>query len=375
MKPEIFDCNPRGPWCVAACRRPVAAVVCLACFTLCCAVRPAGADRKGTPPRKLVREYNHLLDDAVPDGPECCRKARPEEIGALGGLVDQLHCAHISDPQTLQKFHFAESYEGVRSLEYCHRAELAGYTARWKACLVGLDVKAYRINAFYERPSARWVVAKARRLPAAPTQRMIEGYIEREETTVFIAEDGDECPGKQKGCEKLRYVLIRFLVPGKDNPAKVREILQSFPPEKANPRVTDYLEVTLEKNPLLLRRDYHLKPLPGYEGTMENYHELVFQDRQRTVLLEVNTRVGAFILRSDNAAAYIMSPPHGVTVAFLFSGKYAMEGFFRTLAGDKPLEESLKSLTILRQYCIDPGAGVEHAVRAGLADYETNQKP
>jgi len=125
---------------------------------------------------------------------------------------------------------------------------------------------------------------------------------------------------------------------------------------------------------MLMRRNYQLRPFPGYAGRMENYYQIPFRDDRRIVAIEQNARVGRFILWTDNAAVYIQSPPHGVIVSLIFSGKYAMERFFYVLVGDKLLQVPVEVMAILRQYILDPELGVEHAVEAGRKDYRENQR-
>jgi len=335
---------------------------------------PAVFSHEKKDPKKLVKEYNNLLAGSCPN-PHCSSASEERcKLGNLTGLINDLLAAPISDPRVLQKFKFADSYECIQSLENSPPPRHSETVCRWKNLLIDLDNKAYQTNRFFARPSAKWVIQKGKTLTATPTPRMREGYITREEKTIRISRLGRVCGESQKGCEKLRYVLLKCLVRGFDDPEIVRERLHAFPPVKANRRLTRYWEVPLEKDTMLLRRNYRLKPLPGYEGNMENYHQLAFRDKQRIVILEVNARVGKFILRTDNAAIYIKSPPYGVSVALLFTGKYAMEGFFRAIIGNKQVEEPMKVLAILRQYIENTDKGVDHAVEAGIRDYQRNQK-
>ena len=307
--------------------------------------------------------------------PETCSQSTANrQLKNLIQMICQLQTSPISDPQILQKFNFKTSYEILSRLEKNPPTGMKEQITCWKDDLIKLDIKAYHTNQFYNRPSARWVIHEARSIPAKPTKDMLEGHIEREQATAFTSPTGETCRQSKKGCEKVRYVLLKLLVPGYENPAEVRERLHSFSPCLANRRVTDYLEVPLEKKTLLLRRNYQIKPLPGYKGTMENYHQLVFRDKQRIVILEENTRVGKFIKRTDNAAAYIRSPPYGVTIAFIFTGKYAMESFFRAMIGTKTMEEPVEVMAILRQYLLHPDKGEAYAVEAGKKEYKENQK-
>jgi len=325
--------------------------------------------------KETVTCYNRRLQELCPDPADCGPAMDPTALENLIQLIRELLSAEITDPDILQHFHFVDSYQCLLHLSGNPPAGTAQRVAEWRKQLTELDVKAYQVNRFFERPAARWVVREARTLPAQPTRKMLKGYIERREGTVYVSPDGEPCRKSRKRCEKVRYILLKCLVPGVPDPRTARDRLHAFPPPKANRRVTHYWEVPLEEETLLIRRNYRMKPLPGYEGTMENYHQLVFRDKQRIVILEENTRVGKFILETDNAAAYIRSPPYGVTVALLFTGKYAMEKFFRMLVGNKPVTEPLEVLSILRQYMMDPEKGVDQAVRAGTADYREHQQP
>jgi len=319
--------------------------------------------------KDLVDLYARALKELCSNPAEC---GPAVDTGKLENLIQpilRLRVAPITDPDILQSFPFVDSYEALFSLagNPCNAA--AERVSQWRTGLLELDAKAYKVNRFFDRPAARWVVQEARSLSAQPTRKMLGGYIEREQGTVSVSPEGHPCRESKRNCEKVRYVLLKCLVPGVHDPREARDRLHAFPPDKANRRVTHYWEVLLEEETLLIRRNYRLKPLPGYEGTMENYHQLVFRDTQRIVILEENTRAGKFILQTDNAAVYIQSPPYGVTVALLFTGKYAMEGFFRMMVGNKTVTEPLGVLAILRQYMIAPELGVEHAVRAGEKDF------
>ncbi|MFC1888661.1 hypothetical protein ACFL4G_02780 [Thermodesulfobacteriota bacterium] len=336
---------------------------------------PAASSGEKKHENQLVKEYNILLKDTFPNPQSCSQSVKCGQLQTLIHLICELLAAHISDPEVLQKFEFVASYEGLMCLERNPLPGLAETVSRWKEVLIELDIKAYQTNRFFARPSVLWVVQKSKSLPAKPTQRMLEGYIVRDEGVVHVSPLGEPCAGSKKKCEKVRYVLLKCLVRGLENTATVREFLHAFPPEEANRRVTDYWEMPLDKKTLLIRRNYTLKPLPGYKGTMENYHQMVFRDKQRIVILEQNVRVGRFILRTDNTAVYIKSPPYGVTVALLFTGKYAMEDFFRALIGSKQVEEPVQVLAILRQYIENTEKGVAYAVEAGQKDYNEKQKP
>jgi hypothetical protein len=335
----------------------------------------AGAIQDEKTEKEIVARYNRGLKELSPDPAACGPCVGREKLEALIGPICDLLAANISDPSVLQEFHFVDSYEILFRLDRNPATGIEELVSEWRKKLTELDIKAYQVNRFFARPAARWVVREAKGLSARPTPKMLGGTIEWVEGTVNVSPDGLRCPTSGKGCEKVRYVLLKCLVRGVDDPWKARERLHAFPPNRANRRVTHYWEVLLDQETLLLRRNYRLKPLPGYEGTMENYHQLVFKDPQRIVILEENARVGKFILQTDNAAAYIRSPPYGVTVALLFTGRYAMEGFFRMMVGNKPVTEPLEVLSILRQYMMNPEMGVECAVQAGEEDYRKNQAP
>lgn len=354
----------------AALRNPLLSVA----FLLVLHVPAAAAEGEGSG-KGLVERYDRLLAETFPDPGDCARVPDPERLAPLVETIRGLVEMPVDDPAVLQDFPFVASYEILFRLQVLAVGREQERLEEWKEALRALDARAYRVNRFWDRPAAQWVIRKARTLPAQPTPRMLEGYIEREEGKVYVDADGVRCGDSRKGCDKVRYVLIRCLVPGVDDPRTARDRLHAFPPVEANRRVTHYWEMPLDPETLLIRRTYRMKPLPGYEGIMENYHQLVFRDRQRIVILEVNTRVGQFILQTDNAAAYIRSPPYGVTVALIFTGSYKMEGFFRMLAGDKPMTEPLEVLSILRQYMTAPEKGTEHAVRVGTEDFREHQQP
>ncbi|MEW6440871.1 MAG: hypothetical protein AB1640_08020 [bacterium] len=333
----------------------------------------AAAAETGEVERDAVKRYNRLLQEAFADAESANGTAREPQLKNLTELASQLLAADISDPSILQKLDFVASYEALFALNGKEAGDSGGLVSRWKELLMQLDVKAHEINNSPLHPFARWILRKSLSVSAEPTPRMIAGYIEREENLVRIGSEGQECSGCDKGCQKLRYVQLRFLVPGIPDPGKTMELLRSFPPEKANPRVTHYWEVLLDPASTLTRRSYRVRPFPGYSGPMEDYYQVVFRDDRRIVAVEQNARTGRFILRSDNAAVYLESPPHGVTVSFIFSGKYVMEKFFYVLAGNKLLDVPVEVMAILRQYVIHPELGVEHAVEAGRKDYRENQ--
>jgi len=343
-------------------------------FLLLDASRTAAAEA-GAAQREIVARYNEGLKGLCPDPGACARVPGPGQLDPLVDRIRGLLEMPMDDPEVLQGFHFVASYECLFRWQHLGSAEDRQRLAAWQEALAALDRKAYQVNRFWERAAARWVVREARSLPARPTPKMLDGYIERKEGKVAVDAGGGACRDSKKGCAAVRYVLVKCLVRGVDDPRVARDRLHAFPPVKANRRVTHYWETPLDPETLLLRRTYRMKPLPGYEGIMENYHQMVFRDAQRLVILEVNTRVGNFILQTDNAAAYIRSPPYGVTVALIFTGSYKMEGFFRMLAGDKPLQEPLEVLAILRQYMMAPELGADHAVRAGTEDYRERQEP
>jgi len=335
----------------------------------------AAAEEEATAHKELVGQYARALRELC-SGPAGCGPALgSDRLDELIRLIHRLLAVPNTEPEVLQAFPFVDSYEVLFQLEGNPRQEAEERVAEWRKRLKELDTKAYRVNRFSGRPAARWVVGKARSIPAEPTHKMLAGYIEREQGTVYVSPEGERCQSSRGACERVRYVLLQGLVPGVHDPREARDRFHAFPPERANRRVTHYWEVLLQEEILLLRRNYRLKPLPGYEGTMENYHRLAFRDPQRIVIAEENARVGRFILQNDTAAAYIRSPPHGVTVALLFTGRYAMEGFFRMIVGDKTLTEPLEVLSILRQYMMAPERGVEYAVWAGQKDYNENQAP
>ena len=335
----------------------------------------AGQEEEGSTHRGLVEAYGRRLKDLCSDPARCEPSLARDKLEDLVQPILGLLAAPITDPEILQAFPFVDSYEALLRLEGNPSDAAGPRVAEWRSHLTELDTKAYRVNRFSARPAARWVVREAQSIPAEPTRKMLAGYIEREQGTVFVSPEGERCRSSRGDCERVRYVLLKCLVPGVHDPREARDRFHAFPPEKANRRVTHYWEVLLEEEILLLRRNYHLKPLPGYEGTMENYHRLAFRDPQRIVIAEENARAGRFILQTDTAAAYIRSPPHGVTVALLFTGRYAMEGFFRMVVGGKTLTEPLEVLGILRQYMMAPERGVDHAVWAGQKDYNENQAP
>jgi hypothetical protein len=328
----------------------------------------------GDTEREVIRRYNRLLQGRFPD-PAGSNATAPElRLKNLTDLTMQLLAADISDPSVLQKLDFVTSYETLFALDEKGSTDAAQFLSRWKELLVQLDVKAHEINNSVERPFAQWVLRKGLSVSPEPTPRMIAGYIEREEQWVRIGSDGQECTGSTKGCRKLRYVQLQCLVPGITDPMKAMESLHRFPPEKANPRVTHYWEVLLDPGSMLTRRNYRVRPLPGYAGRMEDYYQIAFQDDRRIVAVEQNARVGKFIVQADNAAVCIQAPPHGVIVSLLFSGKYLMEEFFYVLVGDKLLEVPVEVMAILRQYILNPELGVENAVEAGRKDYRENQR-
>jgi hypothetical protein len=292
-----------------------------------------------------------------------------ELIGPLSLLLSR----SIADRRILPKLDFLYSYEVIDRLEKTADPHTRDLAAAWKEELVRLDVRAHNINRFFQRPSALWTIRKGKRIPAQPTQKMLQGYIEREENTVYISDIGEECQGSKKGCERLRYVLIKCLVPGVHDPETARALLHEYPPVLANYSMVNYLEVPLSEKTKLIRRNYYLKPFPGYKGVMENYYEIAFEDSQRVIILEQNTRKGRFIIRTDNGGVFIKSPPYGVTAALLFSGKYVMEKFFRLLVGDKLLEEPAKVLSILRQHMMHPDRAPEENARAGHRDFEEKE--
>lgn len=342
------------------------------CFImLCLAARAAAGDLP--PPKKLVKQYNRALACGSPGNGEA-PLLDPACGDRLMEPLSRLLSSDISDPEDLQKLHFLNSYEIIGALEESPDTATRDRAAAWKEVLVELDTRAHRVNRSFLRPSARWIVWKGKRIPAKPTPRMLEGYVEREENTVYIDDDGSECQGSMKGCEKLRYVLIQCLVPGVHDPEKARALLHAFPPVLANDRLTGYVEVPLPGKTQLCRRNYYMNPFPGYNGVMENYYEIAFADSQRVIILEQNTRKGRFIIRTDNGGVFIESPPHGVIVAMLFSGKYIMEKFFLLLVGDKLLDEPAQVLSVLRQAILHPERDPRETARVGIRDFQEKER-
>ena len=323
--------------------------------------------------RDITRQYNRVLKDYFPDVKSLDAPLNTWQVTNLINLVCRLLSVPITDPSTLQGLDFTASYEILFELGKKPDPEKIDLFTQWKRFLVELDIKAQKINKSEERPSARWVVEKGKSLPDAPSARMLNGYIEREENTVYISKDGRVCGESKSGCEKIRYVLIKCLVPGIEDPERARALLHAFPPEKSDSRVVDYWEVLLDPEKKLMRRNYGIRPFSGYSGTMEDYHQIAYEDKERIVVLEQNARGGKFIRRTDNAGVYVRSPPHGVTVAMIFSGKYIMEKFFYALIGDKLLREPVEVMAILRQFILHPEKGADSAVEAGQRDYLENQ--
>ncbi len=311
-----------------------------------------------------------IFPDVVPGGMPC----GAGQLEDLTAKLSRIRSLPVPDCEVLQKLDFLYSYEVITCLEKNPPPGTRDLLASWKRALIKLDEKAQLTNGYFDRPSARWLIRKGREIPAQPTKRMLAGYIEREDRRTYISEDGRECHGSKKGCEKIRYVLIKCLVPGFQDPEKARAALHEYPPAQASPdRMVKYLEVPLSEKNCLIRRNYYMKPFPGYKGMMENYYHIAFQDNQRLIILEQNTRVGKFILRTDNAGIYIKSPPHGVIVSMIFSGKFIMESFFRVLVGNKLLVEPAQVLSILRQHMMHPDRTAEENARIGLEDFEDKE--
>jgi hypothetical protein len=344
---------------------------------ICCMVLlfpdPARPDEDSSP-KKILKEYNRVLHDGFSDPASGDVRFDP---GTIEGLIDRISgllCRPDPDCRVLQGLDFLYSYQVIDRLEKTAPPGSKDCVDRWKQSLVRLDIQAHNTNRYFLRPSALWVVGKSKRISAQPTRRMLGGYIEREENTVYISGSGEECQASKRGCDRLRYVLIRCLVPGIHEPEEARAVLHAFPADLANPRLVNYMEVPLSEKNRLIRRNYFLRPFPGYKGVMENYYEIVFEDSQRLIILEQNTREGKFILRTDNGGVFIKSPPYGITVALLFSGKYVMEKVFYALLGNKLLEEPAQALSILRQYMMHPDDAPEEAVRRGREDFEKKER-
>jgi len=341
---------------------------------LLCLAAPARPEEDRPAPKKLVDQYNKALGRSCPDAGGGAGPGDPDCVGPPLEPLQRLLSLEIADPEVLQALDFLASYEAIGALEKSPDPGTRARAAAWKEGVAELDARAHRINRSFQRPGALWVLWKGKRIPAKPTHRMLEGYVEREENTVYIDENGQECQGSRKGCEKLRYVLIRCLVPGIHDPEEARALLHAFPPALANDRLTGYLEVPLPGKTRLCRRSYYMHPFPGYNGVMENYYEVAFADSQRVIILEQNTRRGRFIVRTDNGGVFIKSPPYGVIVAMLFSGKYIMEKFFLLLVGDKLLDEPAQVLSVLRQAILHPDRDPEENARAGIRDFQEMEK-
>jgi len=324
-------------------------------------------------PKKIIKRYNKILHNCFPDAGDGDGSLDAARANELIAQLSRLASLPISDREILPKLDFLGSYEVIACLEKKTDPRTKDLVAEWKEGLVRLDIRAHNNNRYFIRPSALWTIRMGRRIPAQPTRKMLKGYIEREDNTVYISESGKECHGSKKGCERLRYVLLRCLVPGIHDPEKARALLHEYPPVWANNRMVNYLEVPLSKKTRLCRRNYYLTPFPGYKGVMENYYEIAFADSQRVIILEQNTRRGRFIIRTDNGGVFIQSPPHGVTVALLFSGKYIMEKFFRILVGDKLLVEPAQVLSVLRQHIMHPDRDPEETAEAGRRDFEEKE--
>ena len=323
--------------------------------------------------RAVTRQYNRLLTNYFPHVEPLDAPLRTWQVENLINMICQLLAAPIRDPSTLQDLDFVTSYEILFLLEKRTNPERMDLITRWKEFLIQLDIKARKTNNFLDRPSARWVIDKSRSLPSIPTARMLEGYIEREKNTVYISKDGRECGESKQGCEKLRYVLIKCLVPGVQDPETARALVHAFPPVKTNPHLVGYWQVLLDPEKKLIRRNYGIRPFSGYQGTMENYCQIAYEDGERIVVLEENTRVGKFTVRIDGAGVYVKSPPNGVTVAMILSGRYIMEEFFSLLVGNKLVREPVEVMAILRQFALYPEKGADGAVDAGHRDYLENQ--
>jgi len=196
---------------------------------LFCRFFPKGGRCSGERGKRYHKAVQPSAQGLLPDVKSLDAPLNTWQVTNLINLVCRLLSVPITDPSTLQGLNFAASYEILFELGKKPDPEKIDLFTQWKRFLVELDIKAQKINKSEERPSARWVVEKGKSLPDAPSARMLNGYIEREENTVYISKDGRVCGESKSGCEKIRYVLIKCLVPGIEDPETARALLHAFP--------------------------------------------------------------------------------------------------------------------------------------------------
>lgn len=326
--------------------------------------------------RDLVSRYNRVLKElklATGDG-WCCECVWPDRrVQNLIEILRMLAALEISDPTILPSLHFVDSYKTLFVLRDGSSIQARAQAEDWDLALRQVDLKARTINGFENRPAARWLLDEARSLNGLCTPAMLDGFIEREQGTARIAEDGNFplCSGSDG--RKLAYVILKCLLPGQHDLREAQRRMYGFPPTMVNPRVLEYWEVRFSEPDLSMRRNYTLRPFPGYHGTLETYHRIVFEDRERLVTREENARQGRFVIESENAAVFVQAPPHGIVFALILTGRYWMQDVFELLAGDKRLTEPLKAMCILRQAILRPELGEAAIVEAGLRDFRERQ--
>ena len=322
----------------------------------------------------LVRQYNRLLKKSFSGAVLGQGAPLRASVRELTGILSALLAAEIDDPDVLQHLAFVPSYEALFALEKkCHGVG-AHEQASWKNTLVALDRRAEGINGFRKRPTALWLLERAKGIPSEPTAPMVRGAVVEEEGIVWIDSQAKTCGGEERRCRKLRYMVLKMLVPGVFSPERARDLFLEVPGDKANTHVHNYWEVPLGGQEDLFRRNYMIKPFPGYAGTMEHYCFRAFRDVNQVIMLEQNARVGKYVFRTDTAAAFVRSPGYGTVVALVMSGDYFMEGFFYFLMGRRRIAEPAKSLYIIRRHMVDPGQSVEDCISEGLEDFRKQKE-
>ncbi len=341
------------------------------------AILVAGSAQAQVPesPRELVSKYNRVLEGLdLRNGDRSCGCAWPDRsVQDLVEILRILAELEISDPEILPSLDFVDSYQTIFALRASSSVQARAQGEAWDLALRQVDVKARTVNGFESRPAARWLLDKARSMPGLCTPAMLEGFVEREEGTARIPEDGNSPPCPDSDGRKLAYVMLRCLLPAQHDLREAQRRMHVFPPTMANPRVLGYWEVRFSEPDLFMRRNYTLRPFPGYHGTLETYHRIVFEDSERLITREENARQGRFVIESENAAVFVQAPPHGIVFALILTGRYWMQDVFELLAGDKRLSEPLKAMCILRQAILRPELGEAAIVEEGLRDFRERQ--
>ncbi|MBZ0253026.1 MAG: hypothetical protein K8I02_06765, partial [Candidatus Methylomirabilis sp.] len=245
----------------------------------------------------------------------------------------------------LYKLHLAD---GFRLAERVRRA--GKWNAGWDrffAALRELDLAQQRRNDFASRATTKWLLREARRAEVDPDE-IDGGWIARDEAEVCLRPDGttDEDESHvEADCRDTPFAVYSMRIP-RVPPLRVHQ-LGDISDEALSPNTVEEFEAMLATVPKAISRIHRTIDFMFGTGYMELYRVYEVMEPDYVLYREENARTGSYVRSSDGALRIIPDGRGGSYYTLLLTADTVFEPSF---VGDKRVRETVRALTIFRQY-------------------------